>query len=540
LNKFHFSDIIFSKARSFLSELKNLLSQRAALHQIKGELYMEAINNIVGMLNGPIWGVGMLVLIVGSGLYFTIRLGFFQFVHFKDMWSRIIDKSESESGISSFASFCTTMAMRVGTGNVAGVAVALYMGGPGALFWMIIAGMTNSAVCFTECTLSVLYKNRIDGQYRSGGAYCAERGLGWKAYGAFYAAFFGLGVVLFMPAAATYTICDGFKNALGIPMWVSALVIALAMAVVVMGGVKRISSVASMLVPPMVGIYLIATVVILIANAGQIPSVIVDVVKCAFGSKEALLGGGVGIAIQQGVKRGTFSSASGMGESMPTAAAAETSHPVKQGMANAAGVWLDTVIVCTASGLMMLLSGCYNTQFGYIGGTGAMHDQMAQLAADGTYGVIFVQNACSTVMGSIAPLFIAIMLALFSFTCLISYYYEGETSVLYLFQGDDKAATRKVVIRIMQIVMPILIFIWGNIDSGLAWNLSDLALGGSTWINMLVVLLLSPKVFALYKDYEEQMKAKKDPYYNPDKLCWKGVDVEMWKDINKKRIAEDK
>ena len=113
---------------------------------------MEAINNIVNMLNGPIWGVGMLVLIVGSGLYFTIRLGFFQFVHFKDMWSRIIDKSESESGISSFASFCTTMAMRVGTGNVAGVAVALYMGGPGALFWMIIAGMTNSAVCFTECT----------------------------------------------------------------------------------------------------------------------------------------------------------------------------------------------------------------------------------------------------------------------------------------------------------------------------------------------------------------------------------------------------
>lgn len=540
LNKFHFSDIIFSKARSFLSELKNLLSQRAALHQIKGELYMEAINNIVNMLNGPIWGVGMLVLIVGSGLYFTIRLGFFQFVHFKDMWSRIIDKSESESGISSFASFCTTMAMRVGTGNVAGVAVALYMGGPGALFWMIIAGMTNSAVCFTECTLSVLYKNRIDGQYRSGGAYCAERGLGWKAYGAFYAAFFGLGVVLFMPAAATYTICDGFKNALGIPMWITALVIALAMAVVVMGGVKRISSVASMLVPPMVGIYLIATVVILIANAGQIPSVIVDVVKCAFGSKEALLGGGVGIAIQQGVKRGTFSSASGMGESMPTAAAAETSHPVKQGMANAAGVWLDTVIVCTASGLMMLLSGCYNTQFGYVGGTGAMHDQMAQLAADGTYGVIFVQNACSTVMGSIAPLFIAIMLALFSFTCLISYYYEGETSVLYLFQGDDKAATRKVVIRIMQIVMPILIFIWGNIDSGLAWNLSDLALGGSTWINMLVVLLLSPKAFALYKDYEEQMKAKKDPYYNPDKLCWKGVDAEMWKDINKKRIAEDK
>ena len=143
-------------------------------------------------------------------------------------------------------------------------------------------------------------------------------------------------------------------------------------------------------------------------------------------------------------------------------------------------------------------------------------------------------------MGSIAPLFVAVMLALFSFTCLISYFYESETAILYLFQGKDRENTRKMVTRIVQIGMPILIFIWGNIESGLAWNLSDLALGSCTWINMLVVLLLSPKVFALYKDYEEQMKAKKDPYYNPDKLCWKGVDVEMWKDVNKKYIANDK
>ena len=143
---------------------------------------LNGLNNIVNFLNGYIWGVGMLVLIVGSGLYFTIRLHGFQFVHFKDMWSRIIDKQDSDSGISAFGSFCTTMAMRVGTGNVAGVAVAIYMGGPGALFWMILAGMTNSAVCFAECTLAVLYKTRIDGQYRGGGAYCAERGLGWKKY----------------------------------------------------------------------------------------------------------------------------------------------------------------------------------------------------------------------------------------------------------------------------------------------------------------------------------------------------------------------
>ena len=497
---------------------------------------LDVINNVVNWANGWIWSVGMLVLIVGSGLYLTIRLGGFQFVHFKDMWSRIIDKSDSESGISSFASFCTTMAMRVGTGNVAGVAVAIYAGGPGALFWMILAGMTNSAVCFAECTLSVLYKTRIDGQYRGGGAYCAERGLGWKKYGAFMAMVLMIGTSMFMPAAATFTICDGFQNALHIPMWVSALVIALIMAVVVIGGVKRISAVASLIVPFMVTIYLIATVIVVVLNIGQVPAMIVNVVTSAFG-KNALFGGTIGIAIQQGVKRGTFSSASGMGEASPTAAAAETSHPIKQGMANAAGVWLDTVIVCTASGLMILLTDCFHTASGYVG---AGASELTELAAAGTNGVIFVQLACRTVMGSIAPLFIAIMLALFSFTCLISYYYEAETAAMYLFQGEAKAKTRKTVTWIMRIGMPILIFIWGNIESGLAWNLSDTALGGCTWINMLVVLMLSPKVFALYKDYEEQMKAKKDPYYNPDKLCWKGVDVDMWKDINKKRIEADK
>ncbi|MDD6212795.1 MAG: alanine/glycine:cation symporter family protein [Clostridiales bacterium] len=498
---------------------------------------LDAIASFINWANGYIWGIGMLVLIVGSGLFFTVRLGFFQFVHFKDMWKRILDKGDSESGISAFGSFCTTMAMRVGTGNVAGVAVAIYSGGPGALFWMILAGMTNSAVCFTECVLAVLYKVRIDGQYRGGGAYCAERGLGWKGYGVFMATILMLGTAIFMPAAATYTISDGFNNALGIPMWVTALVIALIMAIVVIGGVKRISQVASYVVPFMTAIYLIAAVVIVIVNITRVPGVIVDVVQSAFGLK-AIFGGTLGIAIQQGVKRGTFSSASGMGESSPTAAATETSHPVKQGMANAAGVWLDTVIVCTASGLMILLTDCFNTAGGYVGSGAA---ELTELAANGVGGgVIYVQYAMRTIMGGIAPTFVAIMLALFSFTCLISYYYEAETAAIYLFQGENKAGIRKVVTWIMRIGMPILIFLWGNLNADFAWNLSDLALGSCTWINMLVVLLLSPKAVALYKDYEEQMKAKKDPYYNPNKLSWKGVDVELWNDINKDKIAADK
>ncbi|MCI8422317.1 MAG: alanine:cation symporter family protein [Lawsonibacter sp.] len=495
---------------------------------------LDSISKLVGTLNGPIWGVGMLILIVGSGLYFTIRLGFFQFVHFGDMWKRILDRGDSESGISTFASFCTTMAMRVGTGNVAGVAVAIYAGGPGALFWMILAGMTNSAVCFAECVLASLYKTKIDGEYRGGGPYCAERGLGWKPYGIFLAFVSFIGIGAFMPAAATNTIADGFQNALGIPMIATSIAIAAIIAVVIIGGVKRIGAAASLIVPPMVVIYLIAAIVIVVMNIGQVPAMISTVITSAFG-KNALMGGSIGIAIQQGVKRGTFSSASGMGESMPPAAAAETSHPVKQGMANAAGVWLDTVIVCTASGLMILLTDAYNTAGGYTSVRFA-----SELAGVDAGSVYFVQLAASTVMGVVAPTFIAIMLALFSFTCLISYYYEAETAMIYVFEGEGKEGIRKTATWVLRIAMIVLVVVYGVIKASLAWDIADLALGSITWINMVVVLALSPKVIAMYKDYQEQMKAGKDPYYDPDKLSWKGVDTAMWKQINAKRIAADK
>lgn len=494
---------------------------------------LQLIKDFVAAVNGFTWGPAMLVVVVGSGIVFTIGLSFFQFAHFGDMWKRIIDRQESDSGISTFASFCTTMAMRIGTGNVAGVAVALNAGGPGAMFWMIIAGMTNSAVCFVETTLASAYKFRLDNQYRGGGPYCAERGLGWKPYGIFLAVFFGLGVGLFMPAAATNTIADGFQNALGIPMWVTSLVVALITAVTIMGGIKRIGQVASMVVPAMTVIYIAVSIITILMNIGRLPEVISMIVTNAFSAK-ALLGGGIGIAIQQGVKRGTFSSASGMGEASPTAAAAETSHPVKQGMANAAGVWLDTVIVCTCSGMMMLMTDCFDTVFGYHGSGADLSGVQA--------GVGYVQAAASHVMGGVAPVFIAVMLFLFSFTCLISYYYESETSILYLFQGEHKAGTRKTVTRLLQIVMPILIFIYGIVPATMAWDLADFALGSCTFFNILILWFLCPKAFALYKDYSRQMKAGQDPYYDPDTpgLCWKGIDADMWRDINKKQIAAAK
>lgn len=487
---------------------------------------LNALNDFVNWANGYIWGIGMLLLIAGAGIYFTVRLGFFQFVRFKDMWSRIIEKGDSDSGISSFASFCTTMAMRIGTGNIAGVAVAIYYGGPGALFWMILIGMTNSAVCFAETTLGQLYKVRVDGEYRGSGAHCAERGLGWKAYGTFMAIVLGLATSLFMPAAATYTISDAFNQATGIPMAVTSAFIAVLLFITVFGGIKRISSVAATIVPFMTGIYMLVTLIVIILNISRVPAVISTVITSALGL-DAVFGATIGAAIQQGVKRGTFSSASGMGEATPPAAATETSHPIKVGLANAAGVWLDTVVVCTCSGLLILLADTFNTAGGYVG---------SGMTAGAEGGVVFVQAAASTVMGSFGNIFIAVMLLLFSFTCLISYYYEAETSAMYLLQKPEQQKARKVVTRILQFGMPALVFLWGVIESSTAWGLSDLALGTTTWVNMLVVILLFPKCIALYQDYVEQMKAGQDPYYNPDKLSWKGVDVELWREINAKKI----
>lgn len=492
------------------------------------------IREIIGWINGLVWSPAMLVLVVASGFVFTARLGFFQFRHHLIMWKSIGGKTDSSSGISTFSSFCTTMAARIGTGNVAGVAVAIYNGGPGALFWMWIVGCTNAALSFVECTLGQLYKSKVDGEYRGSGAHCAERGLEWKGYGTVMAAILMVGAGAFMPAAATYTICDGFNNAFGIPRWIVSLCIMILLGIIIIGGIKRIGVFASYIVPFMTIAYLMVVLITLIISAKQIPAMFQMIFASAF-NRGALMGGvkgGLLTAILQGVKRGTFSSAAGMGESTPAASAAETSHPVKQGMANAAGVFLDTIVVCTATGLMIMLTGCFNTA----PSIGGFQSSAAALAGQ-EGGVIFVQEAAKTVLGDFAPTFIAIVLFLFSFTCIMSYYYEAETSATYLFQGENRAVARRVTRWIIRIVMLLLVFIWGISESDLAWNIADFALGVCTWINVVMLWFLFPKVRALYLDYEEQIKIRIDPYYDPDKpgLCWKGVDKNMWRNINKDR-----
>ena len=269
-------------------------------------------------------------------------------------------------------------------------------------------------------------------------------------------------------------------------------------------------------------------------HVGEIPEMFAQIIRSAF-NKCAITGGiegGLMAAVLQGVKRGTFSSAAGMGESTPAASATETSHPVKVGLANAAGVFLDTIIVCTATGFMILLTNCFNTSESI----GGYQSQVSALVGK-EGGVIYVQEAAKTVLGGFAPTFIAVVLFLFSFTCIFSYYYESETSAMYLFRKNGREKQRKAASLIIKVVMLLLVLVWGISESGLAWDVADFALGTCTWINIVMLWFLFPKARALYLDYEEQKRKGIDPFYNPNKesLCWDGVDAEMWLQINKKR-----
>jgi len=491
---------------------------------------MNILSDIIDFLNSIVWSKAMLVFLVGTGIWFSVRLGFFQFSHHGEMWRNIFSRNSSKNGISVFQSFCATMAARIGTGNIVGVAVAIYAGGPGALFWMWIVGITNAALSFVECTLGQLYKTRVDGEYRGSGAFCAERGLGWKVYGKIMSLVLMVGAALFMPAAATFSISDSFLCSWKIPTIITSLFIAVLFAVVVFGGIKRIGNFASYAVPFMTLMYLLIAIAILIVNVDAIPSVFVLIVKSAF-NRGAVMGGvqgGLLAAVLQGVQRGTFSSAAGMGESTPAASAAEVGHPISQGMANAAGVFLDTIVVCTATGLMLLLTGSYNTSEA-IGGFASSNASLAGLEGS----VKYVQEAFRTVIGSVAPSFISVTLFFFSFTCIISYYYEAETATMHLL-SDCSQTIKKYAIIILRVLMPLFIFIWGISKSSIAWNAADLALGACTWINVFMLWILFPKVRVLYRDFIVQKKEGKAPLFNPDDTIvssWRGVDRELWREV---------
>nr|WP_202599342.1 MULTISPECIES: sodium:alanine symporter family protein [unclassified Vibrio] len=447
-------------------------------------------------MNDLLWGSILVYLLVGVGIYFTLRLGFIQFRHFGHMFSVLKNSRKADSaGISSFQALCTSLAARVGTGNMAGVAVALTAGGPGAIFWMWLIAMLGMATSFAESTLAQLYKTRDkDGNYRGGPAYYMEKGLGMRWMGILFSVFLIIAFGLVFNAVQANSITNAMNNAFGVEPLHVGIVIVLISAFVIFGGIRKIARTAELIVPVMALAYLVLAFFVMFANYEKVPAALALIVKSAFGFQEAAAGG-LGYAIAQaminGIKRGLFSNEAGMG-SAPNAAASATPyppHPASQGYVQMLGVFVDTIVICTATVAIILMSGEY-----------VPHGEIT--------GIELTQRALSSQVGDWGGIFVAVAIFFFAFTSIIANYSYAETNLIFLEHNNKKGL---MVFRV--IVLGMVMF--GSLATlPTVWSLADVSMGLMAIVNLVAILLLSGIVIKLAKDYNRQLDAGKVPTFD--------------------------
>jgi len=317
------------------------------------------MKEIIEAINAVIWSDVLIFLCLAAGVYFSIATRFLQVTYLKEMVTLLFSGESSKEGVSSFQAFAIAISGRVGTGNIAGVATAIAMGGPGAIFWMWVIAFLGAASAFVESTLGQIYKEVNKGQYRGGPAYYIEKGLGVKWYAMVFAFATILATALFMPGVQSNSIALSMNNAFGVPVIYTASIVTGLLAIIILGGVKRISKVAEVVIPIMAAAYITMALIIIGINIAEVPAIFALIVKSAF-NLEPAFSGVFGMAIAWGVKRGIYSNEAGQGTAPHAAAAAEVSHPVKQGLVQSFSVYIDTLLVCTATALMILFTGQYN------------------------------------------------------------------------------------------------------------------------------------------------------------------------------------
>ena len=465
---------------------------------------MDIISNIVGKINGFLWGSALLFLLCGTGIYFTIRLKFVQIAKFKDGWDRTFGglslrgEAAGKEGMSSFQSLATAVAAQVGTGNLAGAATALISGGPGAIFWMWMAAFFGMATIFVEASLAQEYKTTAeDGHVIGGPAYYIKSAFKGP-FGKFLAGLFAIFIILalgFMGnMVQSNSISGAFVNAFPQikPLWIGILC-ALIAAFIFIGGVKRIASFAEKAVPLMALFYIIGSVIILIMNIRNLPSSIALIFTSAF-NPQAVIGGGLGISIQQamrfGVARGLFSNEAGMGSTPHAHALAKVKHPCEQGTVAMIGVFFDTFIVVTLTALVILSSDILQTQIYPL--------DSASLIPETLKGVGLPQEAFRGGFGFFGVIFVAVCLLFFAFTTIIGWYFFGEQNVKYLFGAK---ATKVYAVLVVGFIL-----LGSALKVDLVWDLADCFNGLMVIPNLLGILALSGVVGALFKDYNNLNK----------------------------------
>jgi len=482
------------------------------------------VATIIDFLNGIIWSPALIFLCLGAGLYFSVRTRFMQVRGIKEMLSLMFKGEKSPAGISSFQALAMSLSGRVGTGNIAGVATAIAYGGPGAIFWMWVVAFLGASTAYVESTLGQIYKEKDDnGQYRGGPAYYIEKAMGLKSYAWLFAVATAVATGLFLPGVQANSIASGVENAWGITPTITAIVTVIGLAIIIFGGVKRIASFAEVVVPVMAIAYIMIAVVIVAMNASQIPDMFALIIENAFGF-DAGFGAMIGMAIMWGVKRGVYSNEAGQGTGPHPAAAAEVSHPAKQGYVQAFSVYIDTLFVCTATAFMLLATNSYNVH----GADGTMIvEGLAGVAA----GPGFTQAAVESVLPGFGASFVALALMFFSFTTMLAYYYMADSNIAYI----NRTANRPWLTLVMKVLF-LGAVAYGTIHSaGVAWGLGDVGVGLMAWLNIVAIIILQKPALACLKDYETQKKAGLNPIFEPQKLGIKNA--ELWDEIRVRNEA---
>jgi len=468
---------------------------------------MEEILSVIDSVQNFLWTYVVITMLVGCALYFTWNLHGVQFVHLREMVRMLLhsnhDEAHAQSNgkkhINPFQAFAVSLSSRVGTGNLAGVASAIAIGGPGAVFWMWIMAMLGASTAFMEATLAQLYKRKGADAFYGGPAYYMQHGLHSRLFGVIFAVFIIFGFGLANQIVQSNTICDALGTAYGIsPMTIAVVLMSLTL-LIIFGGIQRISHFAAAVVPFMAIGYLVLVIYILIINITAIPSMFALIVKSAFGIQQAA-GGMVGIAIIQGVKRGLFSNEAGEGSAPNAAATASTSHPVKQGLLQALGVFVDTLVICTCTAFVIILSGLYTS---------------------GQDGIILTGSAMEYHMGQFGRIFLTCAIFLFAFSTIIANYFYGETNIRFI-------TNNKWSVFGFRVASGLVVLAGGYFTLQQAWCLVDFAMALMTTLNLLAVILLSKQVFRLFSNYLEQRKQGKDPEFHRDMLPDIQKDIECW------------
>ncbi|MBE2907582.1 alanine:cation symporter family protein [Anoxybacillus flavithermus] len=464
------------------------------------------IEKLVETVNGWLWSPFLIAFIVCCGLYFSIRTRFLQIRHVKEMIRLVTMGKSSEAGVSSFQALTMSLSGRIGVGNVAGTATGIAYGGPGAVFWMWVITFIGAATAYVESTLAQIYKEEQDGQYRGGPAFYIEKGLGWKWFAVVIAAAIILSMAVLMPGIQANSIADSFSNAFGIPKLVTGIFVIAVLGFTIFGGVKRIAKTAEIVVPFMAVSYLLVAIAIIAANIEKVPDVFGLIFKSAFGADQ-VFGGILGSAVMWGVKRGLYANEAGQGTGAHPAAAAEVSHPAKQGLVQAFSIYLDVFLIVTATALMILFTGQYNV----------INEKTRETIVENLKGVEpgagYTQAAVDTLFPGFGSAFIAIALFFFAFTTIYAYYYIAETNLAYLVRSE-KRGTAFFALKLVFLAATF----YGTVKTATtAWAMGDIGLGIMVWLNLIAILLLFKPAYMALKDYEEQLKQGKDPEFNASK-----------------------